>query len=487
MAVVLGIDIGTSSVKVALVKTETGQTLATAQSPESGEIPLTSTSPGWAEQNPEDWWTHTCLSLKTLGTEYDLSQVQAIGIAYQMHGLVLVDEQGSPVRPAIIWCDSRAVKQGDQLADKVGLNYCHSNLLNHPGNFTASKLAWVAHNEPATLSRATTAFLPGDYIAMRLTGHTATSETGLSEMTLWDFKENCPALPLLQATTAPESILPTPLTTFVSPDQAPKTIPNTLGIPPNTPVTYRAGDQPNNALSLGALEPGEAATTAGTSGVVYAVTDQNPFDPQGRVNSFLHVNHTPQSPRRGVLLCLNGCGSLYSWLRRTLLPQGSFADLNNLAAQAPAGADGLDLYPYGNGAERILGNQNPGAAFRNLDFNRHSAAHLARAAQEGIVFALAQGLQVMAELNTPVKTVRAGKANLFQSDLFCQTFTDTTGCDLTLHETNGAIGAAIGAGIGAGLVEPNSALPPQILKTFQPGEKSELLRSRFKSWLQNSR
>lgn len=480
----LGIDIGTSSVKASLVDADSGKTLCRTQSPTSSEIPLQSPYPGWAEQNPEDWWAHTVICLQELAEHRTLANVKAVGIAYQMHGLVLVDDQGSPVRPAIIWCDSRAVESGDKLAEAVGPDYCANNLLNPPGNFTASKLAWVAENEPENIERSAAAMLPGDYIAYRLTGEIATSETGLSEMTLWDFPANTFARDLYQATTIEKDLFSRVLPTLVKrrPDSGGLRV--QLGLPQDVPVTYRAGDQPNNALSLGVLKPGEAATTAGTSGVVYAVTDQNVFDPQGRVNTFLHVNHTVKEPRLGVLLCLNGCGSLYSWLRRNVLPDGSFTDLNNLAQEAPVGSEGLLVFPYGNGAERVLGNRAPGASVHGLDFNRHTRSHLARAAQEGIVFALASGLEAMQELDCPVQTVKAGRSNLFLSDLFCQTFCDVTGCRLELYETDGSVGAALGAGLGAGLfTEKIFESVPLHLANYHPHpENQSILKGAFKHW-----
>lgn len=479
----LGLDIGTSSVKAALVDAHSGQTVARASSPATGEIPLRSPHPGWAEQDPEDWWNHTVEAINQLKQAQDLAQVQAIGVAYQMHGLVLLDQNHQPVRPAIIWCDSRAVESGDHLATVIGPDTIARNLLNPPGNFTASKLAWVAEHEPETLARAAYAMLPGDYIAARLTGQVATSQTGLSEMTLWDFEQNSFAEKLFAHTGAPRSLFPTVLPTLSNQTKTNDTLAH-LGLSPGIPVTYRAGDQPNNALSLGVLNPGEAATTAGTSGVVYAVTDRDAFDPQGRVNTFLHVNHTPESPRRGVLLCLNGCGSLYSWLRRTILPEGSFQQLNDLAAQAPAGSEGLLVLPFGNGAERTLNNQNPGAAVHNLDFNRHTAAHLARAAQEGIIYALADGMEAMTQIGCPVTTVKAGRANLFLSDLFCQSFADITGCTLTLHDTDGSVGAALGAGLAQNsLTSEVFQTVPATLAEFQPSaENQAALTSAFTAW-----
>lgn len=442
-AYLLGVDVGTSAVKVALVDAETGAVVATGQSPQTGEVPLSSPRPGWAEQDPDHWWQHFVEAVTGLGGR--VREVVAVGVAYQMHGLVLLDGAGQVVRPAVIWCDGRAVETGAALAERVGRDECLREALNTPGNFTVAKAAWVRDNEPETFARAKHMVLPGDDVARRLTGRAATTPGGLSEMAAWSFASGRPFAGLLEAAGVAH-LVPEVVPTFgdqghVTPDASAVT-----GVPTGTPVTYRAGDQPNNALSLGVLQAGEAAATAGTSGVVYVVSDQARPDPRERVNPFLHVNG-----KTGTLLCVNGAGSFYSWVRRTVCPGMAFDDMNRLAAEAPAGADGLVALPYGNGAERSLGNVAPGAAFIGLDFARHGRPHIVRAGMEGVAFAFRHGVEAMAGLGSQVTSVRAGRANMFLSPLFAQVFADVTQCEVRLYDTDGAVGAARGAGIGLGV------------------------------------
>jgi xylulokinase len=443
----LGIDVGTSSVKVSIWSADTGTVVASSSYPSGMEAPFASPKPGWAEQNPADWWEYTMRAVLSLPAE-QRQRVEAIGIAYQMHGLVLVDENLQPTRPSIIWCDGRAARCGEAIESALGRSYCLEHLLNMPGNFTASKLRWVADHESDVLQRSRFAMLPGDYIALCFTGEPATSRSGLSEMILWDFMEQGPALAVLNQTGAPSSILPEVVPTFGPKGGVRLEVASELGLKPGIPVSYRAGDQPNNALSLGCLNDGDIAATAGTSGVVYGVSSKTTIDPSQRFNTFLHVNHSNEAPRYGLLLCVNGCGSLYSWLRNRLFEgRYSYEDLNELAAQAPAGSDGLTFYPFGNGAERILGNLDPGASLAGLDFSRHSASHLSRAAQEGIAFALRYGM----EAGIAANRIRAGHANLFLSPVFAQTIANLTGAAVDILETDGSAGAARGAAIGFGV------------------------------------
>jgi xylulokinase len=448
----LGLDIGSSSVKASLVDPATGRVTATAQSPAT-ELKIDSVHPGWAEQDPDIWWHHVleCLRmLKSNGGKTE--QVQAIGISYQMHGLVAVDEEGKPVRPSIIWCDSRAVNYGQRAYESLGADYCMDHLLNNPGNFTAAKLAWVKENEPDTYSRIQKVMLPGDYIAWKLTGEIVTTTTGLSEGILWDFKEGKPSVELAGYFGFREDLFPGIVPGFGIQGRLTERASRVLSVPPGTPVTYRAGDQPNNALSLNVLEPGELAATAGTSGVIYGILDRVNHDPMSRVNVFAHVNHALPDTRLGVLLCVNGTGILYSWIKHLLEGTGlDYHALNALAEQTEPGSAGLMIYPFGNGVERIHQNRPFGGQVRHLDFNRHNRAHLVRAAQEGIVFALNYGFEAMKEMGVRTETVRAGHANLFLSKVFRQLFSDVTGTTVELFDTDGATGAARGAGIGAGI------------------------------------
>lgn len=449
----LGLDVGSSSVKASLLDIESGKSIARKSSPDV-ELPIAAAQPGWAEQHPEMWWEHVCLSILKLRAEYpkQLGAVRAIGISYQMHGLVLLNSNLEPLRPSIIWCDSRAVTIGERAFKEIGPEKCRSKLLNSPGNFTAAKLAWVKENEPQIFKQAAAACLPGDYIALRLTRNLSTSKSGLSEGILWDFDADNRAGFLLEHFGISPDIFPESHDSFSVQGEVLSAVAQELGLPKGVVVAYRAGDQPNNALSLNVLEPEEVAATAGTSGVVYGVTDKRHSDPRSRVNSFLHVNHSASETRLGVLLCVNGTGALYRWLRQLMGATGtvgSYELLNAAASQAPIGANGLIVLPYGNGAERTLDNKDLGASFQNVQFNRHSPADLFRASQEGIVFALNYGLEIMHGMGVAPKRVRAGYANMFLSPIFASTFAGVTGVPVELFDTDGADGAARGAGLGS--------------------------------------
>lgn len=452
MRYLLGFDVGSSSVKGALVDAESGVTVAAAHSPEV-EMTIHSPSPGFAEQHPDQWWSelvNVVGKLRVL-TGFGPQDVAAIGISYQMHGLVVVDAEGRPLRPSIIWCDSRAVPIGDAAQQSLGASFCLERYLNSPGNFTASKLKWVKDNEPEVYTRIHRMMLPGDYIAFRMTGEMRTTVSGLSEGILWDFEKNDKAFDLLEHYGIDPSLIPDLVPQVGEQGRLTRKAAEELGLNAGVPVAYRAGDQPNNALSLNVLEPGEIAATAGTSGVVYGVSDKATYDPASRVNTFVHVNHRPEAPRYGVLLCVNGTGILNGWMRRNLFEGLSYDDISRLASQAPPGSDGLLVYPFGNGAERILSNANPGAAFQRLDFNRHDRRHIARAAHEGIVFALYHGMRVMAGMGMELKTLRAGHGNMFLSPVFREALSNVSGCRIELFETDGAQGAARAAGAGAGV------------------------------------
>lgn len=450
----LGYDIGTSSVKASIVDAQTGQTVASAQYPDA-EAPITSKQAGWAEQEPEMWWDELKQATKRVAEKAgSLADVAAIGISYQMHGLVCVDKAGKPLRPSIIWCDGRAVPYGNAAFEAIGGDKCLEHLLNSPGNFTAAKLAWVKENEPDVFAKIDKIMLPGDYIAMRLSGgDKKTTVSGLSEGMFWDFKNNEVSKDVLNYFGFSENLIAEIVPTFSVQSTVCQAIADELGIPVGTPISYRGGDQPNNALSLNVMKPGEIAATGGTSGVVYGVLGEVNYDKLSRVNTFAHVNHGEGGATRlGVLLCINGTGILNAWMRRTVAPEGmSYPEMNDLAETAPVGADGLTVIPFGNGAERVLQNENVGASIHGINFNIHKKAFLIRAAHEGIAFSFAYGMQIMKDMGMEISTIKAGHANMFLSPLFCRTLASVTGATIELYETDGSVGAAYGAGIGAGI------------------------------------
>lgn len=447
MKYLLGIDLGSSSIKACIVDADSGATVASSQSPKE-EMAMKAVQPGWAEQEPDLWWEHArnAIHAALKASRISSTDVHAIGISYQMHGLVCVDKNNKVLRPSIIWCDSRAVPYGQEAFEKLGEQYCLGSLLNSPGNFTASKLKWVKEKEPDIFAKVDKIMLPGDYLAMRLTGEVVTTASGLSEGILWDFRQRKVADKLLEYYGFPSSVIPPIVPTFSIQGKLLKGVAEELGLAAGTPVSYRAGDQPNNAFSLNVVNPGETAATAGTSGVIYSVTEKNAFDPRSRVNTFMHVN----GDTNGVLLCVNGTGILNSWLRRQFagIP---YDMMNNVASEISIGSDGVIILPFGNGAERILENQEIGSSIAGLNFNVHSMAHLFRAAQEGIVFSLGYGFDILSKMGLKTNVIRAGRANMFLSPVFREAFVNTIGAQLELYDTDGAKGAALGAGKGTGL------------------------------------
>lgn len=523
----LGLDVGSSSVKASIVDAETGKCVASAHYPDS-EAPIMAVKAGWAEQHPDDWWAYAKEAVKMcfLAPHSSLpapqaSDISAIGISYQMHGLVCVDKEQRVLRPSIIWCDSRAVPYGERAFRELGEERCLSHLLNSPGNFTAAKLAWVKENEPSVFERIDKIMLPGDYIAMRLSGEVRTTVSGLSEGMLWDFKEDCPARFLMDYFGFPESILPEIVPTFGLQGYVSRKAAEETGLPEGIPICYHAGDQPNNALSLNVFEPGEVASTAGTSGVVYGVLGEVNYDPKSRVNTFAHVNHLsdnrgyegarvrecensfgeegylapshlrtsiPPRTRLGVLLCINGTGILNAWMHRNVAADMSYAEMNQLAATVPIGSDGVSIIPFGNGAERVLENREVGCSIHGLNFNNHSRAHLLRAAQEGIVFSFCYGMEVMRQMGMDIRQIHAGQANMFLSDIFRQTLATTSGATIRLMETDGAAGAAKGAGIGAGIYRNHNEAFSSLrqLATIQPDTThQDECREAYERWKQH--
>jgi xylulokinase len=482
----LGIDLGSSSVKASVIDGTTGKCLATAFSP-SDEMKIIALKPGWAEQDPEIWWTNLKSAInqctKKLGKEKD--KIGAIGISYQMHGLVVVDKNDKVLRNSIIWCDSRAVDLGNSALAALGNDFCLSHFLNSPGNFTASKLAWVKKYEPSLFSKIKKAMLPGDYIALRLTGEINTTFTGLSEGIFWDFDKNKVSDELMKFYGFDRSILADPLPSFAKSGLLLTSIAQELDLPSGIPVAYKAGDQPNNALSLNVLNPGEVAATAGTSGVIYGVTEVKKSDPLSRVNTFLHVNHSDSQNRLGVLLCINGTGILNSWLKHNIANHMSYNDMNDIAEKVSPGSEGVCVLPFGNGAERMLGNKDIGARIDGLSFNIHNNAHLLRAAQEGIAFSFRYGLDIMKETGINPKIIRAGEANMFLSKVFRETLSCITGSTIHLYNTDGSIGAARGAGIGCGFYKTEKEAFPGLKAvgiTEPDNSKSIVYEEAYSKW-----
>lgn len=482
----LGIDVGSSSVKTSLVNADTGKCVAAAFYPEK-EAPIMAVKAGWAEQDPQMWWNNMKLSLQKIMTEAGATgeEIKAIGISYQMHGLVCVDKDLNALRPSIIWCDSRAVPYGEKAFKDLGADQCLTHLLNSPGNFTAAKLAWVKENEPEIFNKIHKIMLPGDYIAMRLSGVANTTVSGLSEGMFWDFKNNEVAGFLMKYFGFDQSLIADIVPTFGIQSEVSAAAAAELGLKAGTPISYRGGDQPNNALSLNVLNPDEIAATAGTSGVVYGVLGEVNYDKQSRVNTFAHVNHSADQTRLGVLLCVNGTGILNAWVHRNITPDISYAAMNDLAATVPIGSEGVTIIPFGNGAERVLENKEIGCSINGVNFNKHNKAHLVRAAQEGIVFSFCYGMEIMQQMGMSIQKIHAGKANMFLSPLFRDTLAGVSGATIELYDTDGSVGAAKGAGMGAGIYKDNNEAFATLdkLQVIEPDEANrDAYLSAYAAW-----
>ena len=481
----LGYDVGSSSVKACLVEAESGKIIAQDFFPKV-EMPIIAEKSGWAEQDPESWWANLKLANASVLKQSGIApeDIKAIGISWQMHGLVLVDNTKKVLRPAIIWCDSRAVPYGEKAFQAIGKEKALSHLLNSPGNLTAAKLAWVKENEPSIYAKIDKLMLPGDYIGMKLTDSIVTTIEGLSEGIFWDFKRNALSDEVMDYFGFDRSFIPEIKPTFGVQGLMSSTAAAELGLVEGIPVCYRAGDQPNNALSLNVFNPGEIASTAGTSGVVYGVLDQVNYDPQSRVNTFAHVNYSAEQIRLGVLLCINGTGILNSWIRRNVAPAGiSYSDMNTLASQSPIGSKGLSIIPFGNGAERILENKDIGCSIHGINFNIHNQSDIIRAAQEGIVFSFQYGMEIMKGMGMDIRLIRAGNANMFLSPIFRQTLAGVSGATIELYDTDGAAGAAKGAGIGAGIYKDNKDAFASLekLAVIEPERESEY-KEAYENW-----
>lgn len=483
----LGYDIGSSSVKACIVDADSGKIVASDFYPKE-EMKIIANKPGWAEQDPVEWWKNLKIAHYSVMAKAGIKgeDIKAIGITWQMHGLVLVDKDKNILRPSIIWCDSRAVPYGEKAFRKIGEERCLSHLLNSPGNFTASKLAWVKEHEPEIYDRIDKLMLPGDYISMMLSDEISVTIEGLSEGMFWDFKTKSLSEDVLNYYGIPASFIPEIKPIFGYQGEISAKAAKELSLKEGTPISYRAGDQPNNALSLNVFNPGEIASTAGTSGVVYGVLDKLDYDKKSRVNTFAHVNYTTELTRLGVLLCINGTGILNSWLKRNLaLENASYDDMNNLASQSVIGAKGISIIPFGNGAERVLENKEIGCSFHGINFNVHDKKDILRAAQEGIVFSYQYGLEVMKEMGMDIHLIRAGYANMFLSPIFSQTLASISGATIELFDTDGAAGAAKGAGIGIGYYKSNEEAFSTLkrLSVIEPDSvKREEYREAYARW-----
>ena len=481
----LGYDIGSSSIKAAIINAASKEPVMVIRYPEK-EMEIKAVQVGWAEQSPDLWWQYVCEATKKLLVDTGISakDIKAIGIAYQMHGLVMVDKNLTPIRDAIIWCDSRAVDIGNSAFNTIGHTSCLTHLLNSPGNFTASKLKWVKDHEPQLFKKIYKVMLPGDFIAMKMTDEITTTISGLSEGVFWDFQNNEISKSILDYYGFSPDIFPTIKNTSDLQGTLTNTASDELGLVSGIPVTYRAGDQPNNALSLNVLQPGEIAATGGTSGVVYGVVDKPVFDLKSRVNGFAHVNYTSDNQRIGVLLCINGAGILNSWIKQLAGSQMTYAEMAKMAEKIPVGSQGLMILPFGNGAERVLENKNIHAHIANLNFNIHHKAHLFRATLEGIAFSFIYGIHILKEMGLTIGVMRVGNDNLFQSTIFSETIATLADCKIEVIETTGAVGAAKASGVAVGIYKTIREAVDQvkIVRTYDPIPNATAYKKAYEKW-----
>lgn len=475
--VVLGVDVSTTGSKAVLVD-ESGRVVASAATPHS----LSSPRPLWSEQDPREWWAAAGASIRTAlqMAGLDSGAVAAVGLTGQMHGLVLLDERGGVLRPAILWNDQRTAAECDEIRARMG---GRERLVAITGNdaltgFTAPKLLWVRNNEPEVYSRARHVLLPKDYVRLMLTGEYAMDKADGSGTLLFDLRAREWSPEVLAALDIPRAWLPP---TFEGPEVTGRVSAEAAaatGLAAGTPVVAGGGDQAAQAVGVGAVAPGTLALTLGTSGVVFAPTDAPVVEPEGRVHAFCHA-----LPGRWHLMgvMLSAAGSL-QWYRDTLAPGVAFDALVAEAENAPAGSEGLVFLPYLTGERTPYPDPLARGAWIGLTA-RHTRAHLTRAVLEGVAFGLKDCLGLMRAAGVPApREVRVSGGGA-RSALWQQILASVLEVELTpVATTEGAAyGAALLAGMGGDLWSdlPDTAVEPEAERTRPQPKQAAIYRDLY--------
>lgn len=441
----LGMDVGTGGTRAVLVNDQ-GQVVASAS---SEHAPFRSPYPGWAEQDPVDWWRAAQVAIREVLATSGLtaSDIGAIGLTGQMHGAVMLDADGDVLRPSLIWCDQRTDAQCDWLHERIGRERL-IELTCNPAlpNFTLTKLLWVRENEPEVFSRIAHVLCPKDYVRFRLTGTYAmdvqeASGTLLLDVTHRSWSSEVARIAGIRESWLPQLFESPKVCAHISPEGASAT-----GLVAQTPVVAGAGDQGAGAVGMGILQPGSVSATIGTSGVVFAATAAPTKDPLGRLHTFCHA----VPARWHVMGVTQAAGLSLRWLRDVIAPGTNYDVLTAEAAQLPAGSDGLIWAPY------LLGERTPHldshatAAFYGITVS-HTRGHLVRAVLEGVAYSLKDTFTLFDELGIPVQGVRLGgggaRGPLWRS---IQASIYGYASDVLVAEEGAAFGAALLAGVGAG-------------------------------------
>jgi xylulokinase len=444
MDYVLGIDVGTGGTRAVLVD----RNGAIASSATCEHVPFASPQTGWAEQDPHDWWKAAGSAIRAALANVQNADVVCVGLAGQMHGAVLLDENDEVLRPALIWCDQRTQPQCDWLNEKLGEQRiieltCNPALT----NFTLTKLLWVRDHEPEVWKRFRRVLLPKDYVRFRLTGEHAMDVAEASGTLMFDVADRRWSEEMMASVGLPMTCLPK---LFESPEICARLShagAAHAGLKPGTPVVAGAGDQAGGAVGMGIVRAGAVSATIGTSGVVFAATDTPAMDVRGRVHTFCHA----VPGRWHVMGVTQAAGLSLRWIRDLLKNSAnlSYDQLTREAASVPAGSDGVLWSPYLMGERTPHLDPNARATLTGLAAN-HTRAHVVRAVLEGVAFSLKDTFSLFAEMKVPVSTIRVGGGGA-RSELWRQIQADVYGREVEIlaAEEGAAYGAALLAGVGA--------------------------------------